>query len=313
MKPWMTTTALIALVGLTACTSPEDKIKRVVEGQLAKCKASTDTFYDVMIGDEKSPILREVCDLPVDNIKQTDPFHGVAKTGPYDWILSVDAENGVWVLNQVDYEPMTEALGALGMADPDEASMTKAADALGRAQEGLPDSEWVRVTRVEQAMQARDRQRGKDKVDPSGLGSAQAPYEENLAWAKSKSPETQAKMQLALIGAYKKYSTKLQDAYDGLGSQDSYYEASISAAQKEKDTKTVESYTAELAKMQAERPAEQKMLMDRKGLAFDLICKTISELTAVSDAEVAKSVEAAKATNCSPDARPKSEEEPAVP
>ncbi len=313
MKPWMTTTALIALVGLTACTSQEDKIKRVVEGQLAKCKASTDTFYDVMIGDEKSPILREVCDLPVDNIKQTDPFHGVAKTGPYDWILSVDAENGVWVLNQVDYEPMTEALGALGMADPDEASMTKAADALGRAQEGLPDSEWVRVTRVEQAMQARDRQRGKDKVDPSGLGSAKAPYEENLAWAKAKNPETQAKMQLALIGAYKKYSTKLQDAYDGLGSQDSYYEASISAAQKEKDTKTVESYTAELAKMQAERPAEKKMLMDRKGLAFDLICKTISELPSVSDAEVAKSVEAAKATNCSPDARPKYEDEPAVP
>jgi hypothetical protein len=105
----------------------------------------------------------------------------------------------------------------------------------------------------------------------------------------------------------------LQDAYDGLGSQDSYYEASISAAQKEKDTKTVESYTAELAKMQAERPAEKKMLMDRKGLAFDLICKTISELPSVSDAEVATSVEAAKATNCSPDARPKYEEELAVP
>ena len=62
-----------------------------------------------------------------------------------------------------------------------------------------------------------------------------------------------------------------------------------------------------------QRPAEKKVLMDRQGLAFDLICKTISELPTVSDAEVAKTVEAAKATNCSPDARPKYEEEIAVP
>lgn len=309
MKVWKTTLCVVLLSGLAACqTSHEDKIKRVIDGHLAKCKAAEGTFYDVEIDDEKARILREVCSLPVDNVKQTDEFHAIAKTGPYDWLLSVDKETAVWVLNAVDYEPMTDALSALAAADPDETSMTKAVAALGEAEKGLPDSEWVRVTRVEQAMKLRDKQRGKDKEDPTGLGSAKGVYEANLAWAKQKDPNTQAKIQLAFIEAYKKYMFKLQDAFDGLGGQDEWYEASIRAAQKEKDTKTVDEYTAELAKLRAERPAEKKMLMDRKALAFDMLCKTISELPTVTDAEVAKGVDSAKATNCAPDARPKYDE-----
>lgn len=309
MKVWKTAVTLVLFSSLVACqTSHEEKIKRVVEGQVAKCKAAEGTFYDIELDDEKHPILREVCSMPIDNIKQTDEFHGVAKTGPYDWLLSIDKETAVWVLNAVDYEPMTDALSALAASDPDETTMSKAVNALGEAEKGLPDSEWVRVTRVEQAFQLRDKQRGKDKDDPTGLGSAREIYEANLAWAKQKDPNVQAKIQLAFINAYKKYMFKLQDAFDGLGGQDDWYEASIRAAEKEKDTKTVEEYTAELAKLRAERPAEKKMLMDRKALAFDMVCKTISELPTVTDAEVGKAVDAAKTMNCAPDARPKYEE-----
>lgn len=314
MKLWKLWMGVVVLGTSVACqTSNEEKIKRVVESQIAKCKATSETFFEVEIDDEKSKILREVCDMPIEGIKQTDEFHAIAKTGPYDWLLSIDKETGVWILNDVDYEPMSDALSALAAADPDEASMQKVVDALGKAEEGLPDSEWVRVTRVEEALKLRDKQRGKDKDDPTGLGTAKPVYEANLAWAKQKGPDIQAKIQVAYIQGYKKYMMKLQDAFDGLGGQDDWYEASIRAAEKEKDTKTVEEYTAELAKLRAERPAEKKMLMERKAVAFDAVCASIAELPVVQDPEVAKAVDAVKATNCAPEARPKYEEEVPAP
>ncbi|MEZ4458749.1 MAG: hypothetical protein R3E66_03285 [bacterium] len=314
MKTWKTTAMLLVLAGAVACqTSDEEKLTRIVEGQLTKCKAAEGVFFDVEIDDEKSPILREVCELPVTDVKRTDEFHAVAKTGPYLWLFKIHDEHGVWILTEVDYEPMSDALSALNVSDPDEESMKKAVDALGKAEDGLPDNSWIRITRVEQAMKLRDKQRGKDKVDPAGLGDAKAVYEANLAWAKAKSPDAQAKMMLTYIDAYKRYMTKLQDAYDGLGGQDEWLESAIRAAEKEKDTKTVETYTADLEKQRAERPGEQKMLMERKGLAFDAVCAAIAQLPTVSDAEVAKAVDAAKATDCKPESRPKFEEAPPEP
>lgn len=314
MNFWTKAAVVACLVTLFGCqTSDEEKIKRVVEGHLTKCKAAEGTFYNVEIDDKKSPILRSVCELPVENITLPDEFHAIAKTGPYDWLLRISNETGVWVLTGVDYEPVSDALNAINVQSPDEESMKEAVDALTKAMEGLPDSQWVRVTRVEQALKLRDRQRGKDKVDPAGLGDAKEIYETDLAWAKSKSPDAQAKIMLAYIDAYKKYLTKLQDAADGLGSQDEWLESAIRQAQKDKDTKTVETYTADLEKARAERPAERKILVERQGLAFDAMCAAIAQLPDVSDAELAKSVAAAKATNCAIDARPKLEEEAPVP
>lgn len=305
---------LILLMFTTlGCTSDEDKIQKIFDARIAECLMSSGDFFEVKRNKGKDEILRAACEIPPTPPRLKDEFHAKIKTGPYNWLFGVDDETGVWVLATVQWEELEQARRHLEGGDTQDV-MERAEEKLKIAQEALPDNAWIRVSRVENALRLRTKLRGKDKETTTTLGAAGPIYEENLKWADEKSKPAAAKIRVAYLDHYAKYKAKLEMARKYLGSQDEAYEASIEAAVKEKDEKTIKNYTEELEKMRAERPAMRKLLTERLGKQFDATCKVVAELSTEGledDADLIELVNSHKSgVNCSPDARPKLEEAP---
>lgn len=311
MTDWAKLAGILACVALIGCTSDEEKIKKVIDEQIAKCKTSADTFVEVDVAGGKSLVLTEVCHLPLEGPVLVDEFHARANTGPFFWILGLDKELSVWVLNEVTYDPIIVAKREIESRNATPESLAKADSMLAEAEKALPDSSWVRLSRVENALRLRGMVRGKDTQNPAGLGDAQAVIDANLAWAKAKNPADAAKIQLAVIEHLDDYFRRLRSSAEGLGSRDDWYRASIEQAKKDKDVKTVTEYQAELDKILAERPAERKTLVERMGQIFDQTCAMIGDLKSdgIEDSELKKQVDARKSSaKCAPEDRPKVED-----
>jgi len=307
---------IILMTAALGCTSEEDKIKKVFDDRIADCLMSSEDFVAIKRNKGTDEILRMACELPADGPRLKDEFHAKIKTGPYSWLFGVDDETGVWVLSTVQWEQLEKARHHLAGEDLADI-MQRAEVELKGAQETLPESAWIRVARVENALKLRTKLRGKDKTTTATIGDAAPIYEENLKWADANDKVAAAKIRLAYLDHYSQYKNKLEMARKYLGSQDEAYENSIAAAIKEKDEKTIKNYTEELEKMRAERPAMRKQITDRLGLQFDAYCKVAAELSVegLDDPELADLKELVNATktgvDCSPSARPKLEEAPA--
>ena len=306
---------VLVLLVASGCTSNEEKIRKVMDKQLVECRAAEGPFFDVkLFDDETSEILKAACEEEPTDIKQTDEFHGVGKTGPYDWLLTTDKETGVWILTSVTWEPMEDARSALAGKEPSVEQREEAEEALLKVQEVYPDHPWVRMTRVENALALREETRKKDKENPLGLGDAKAIYEENLKWARENDKGAAAQMQLAKVRFYQDHKAKIQTAIDSLGGQDEWLEAAIRDMRKQGDDEGAAEYEADLEKRREERPAQRAELYERLGKLFDATCGAVSALNPadIEDADLKELAEATKSgIDCSPEARPKNPDEEA--
>lgn len=304
---WM---GVMACVGLIGCTSNEEKILKVIQPQIEACKASQDDFAEVETVDGKVQILTDACRMPLEGPVLVDEFHARANTGPYFWIVNLSKEHSIWTLNEVVYDPVHVAKREMEAKGATDESLAKADSMFAEAEKAMPENEWIRVSRVNNALRLRGMVRGKDTANPGGLGDAQPIVDQNLEWAKDK-PEAHAKILLAVIEHYGDYYGRLESSAENLGSRDDWYRASIEQAQKDGDKETVQEYTAELEKQIAERPAERQKLVDRMGQIFDSRCKYIGQLKAdgIEDSSLKERVSNLSANaKCTPDARPKVED-----
>lgn len=309
MQDWVKLLGFFACAGLVGCTSPEDKVKKIIDTQLEACKTVEEPFAEVMIEGGTASILSDACRMPLEGPTLVDEFHARANTGPYFWILGLDKEFSVWVLREVTYDPVTVAKREMEAKNATAESLAKADSLFAEAEKAMPDNAWIRQARVENALRLRGMVRGKDTESPAGLGDAQAVVDNNIEWASSR-PAEAAQIQLKVLKHLGDYYRRLEDSAQNLGSRDDWYTASIELAKKEGDDKTFREYTEELAKQIAERPAERQTLVDRMGQVFDLRCKYITQMKVdgIEDTELRDQVQSTLSNaKCTPEDRPKIE------
>lgn len=290
---------------LVGCTPDEEKVARVIEQGLAECKKAEGDFAEITVVGGKDEMLKVVCEKEVTDLKLIDEYHASAKVGPSDWLVGVDSETGVWVLTQVDWEALNDARTQLREEDPPKDARARAETALAKAQEQMPESIWVRKTRLENLLALRATERGKSD-DATALGeTAQKVFDDAVAWARENNkPELSAELRVMLVDYYKDYASKLEMAFENIGGQDEWLQNLIKQAEKDGNKEDAENYRKTLEDSLANRDTEIAQMNARIADSKKKACEYLSQLDPSGlEGPLRERVVALKdGTNCSPEA-----------
>ncbi len=294
--------AIVALGFVAGCTPDEEKVQRVIERGLQECKEAEGPFAEVTVVGDKDEVLKAACEKEIKDLKMIDEYHASAKVGPYDWTIGVDSETGVWTLTQVDWETLGEARRSIRGEDPPKDARVRAEKAFAKAQQEMPESEWIRKARIENLLELRTVQRGKSD-DPVSLGDAGPVLQESINWAEQNDNAAfAAELRMMLVDYYQDYASKLQMAFDNIGSSDEHLEALINQARKDGNQEDLEKYTKTLEEARAGRDEEYAEMEALIAGAKKNACQYLSKLSPIAlDADLAKRASEMKAgVDCSP-------------
>lgn len=297
--------AALVLATLTACTPDEEKITRVIEQGLTDCKKAEGDFAAINVIGGNDEVLVATCDAEIKDLKILDEFHASARVGPYTWLVGVENETGVWVLTQVDWEALEEARRHLAGDEPPKDARQRAETALARAQAEMPESEWVRLKRLENLLALRETERASGKT-PTALGdAAQKAFDESLAYAaKNENPALAANLRMMVAEYYADYASKLNAAFDNIGGQDEWLESLIEQAKKDGNKEDLANYTKTLEETLAGRDEEIATMNANIADARKRACEQLAKLdTSALEGDVREAATALKSgTDCSPEA-----------
>ncbi len=300
---------LLAAFGL-GCTPDEEKITKMLQGHLEKCKATEDgeIMAQIKLFDgSMEPMLVEACAEPVTELAIDSGVTATAKTGPYTWNISQHPDSGVWVASGVQWTDLHNPLRTLADDDdPDAGTLQNAIDQIAKAEAAYPKSAYVRARHMELLLKHRKKTRNKKgQTDITGLGKeAQTYYEGLIAWSSENNNKDLANdARLMVIDYLSGYKNFLDMAMDTLGSRDDVLATSIREAEKEGKTEEAEQYRKELEESQAERPAQRKDLEERQAKVKERQCKEVAALDAQGvkdDTLKERIVQVKKSIQCAP-------------
>lgn len=263
------------------CTPDEEKITKLFQGGVEECKKSTKEFAEVeLFNKSKELVLRSACDEPLGKVTIVDGLSASAPMGPYQWLSGIDKESGIWVIKGIVWDELSQAKRLAELNDPEPEDLERAEKELAAAQEQLPTSSWIRLTRLKNHLNRQAVRRRKEADPEPSLGQEpQAYFEATLAWAKERSDaDSAAQARYLVIDYLKRYKRTTEDGLDNLGSGDEALERVIAQAKLEKDKDTEQKYTETLEKERAERPERQAKLEKRRDALQALICKEVAGL-----------------------------------
>lgn len=250
----------LTLLASAACTPTEQKIAKKFDDAISRCKGTQETFAELKLSHgEARKILRSACAIPIGKVKMTDAFHGEATMGPYTLRAGQEDKTGIWVLASIDWEPMSTALAELDAQDRDEASFARVVKALGEAEPGMPDEPWIKVTRFENMLAIRKRERAK-AADTSLGKETEDYYNAIIKWAAEKNqPAVAQKVRLMVVDYYNAYTQFLSQNLEA-GDADERLKTAIQHAEnKEQAAK----YQEELDKLVKAREAAAKVAKEK--------------------------------------------------
>jgi hypothetical protein len=280
-KSLIVTTLALVSAGLVACTSPDEKIRRVMTQALEKCNQTQGDFYDVPLFDGTDEILRDTCSNPPENLKIIDEYHASVQTGPYEWLFGVNSETGVWVLSSVRWKTMTQVRQLRSDEDLPKDALERGETLLKKVQDTVPTSTWIRKERLQNILDLRHKERPSEKgPGKASLGAADPIYQDFLAWCQqNEQAEVEVYGRTMVISYFSRYQEKIEISLDGLGSQDEWLESLIKRAVTEKDKENREKYAKELADRRIERPKIEQGLQDQLQLVQANICRETKSLS----------------------------------
>ncbi|MEC9442076.1 MAG: hypothetical protein VYE40_13315 [Myxococcota bacterium] len=299
-------TALLAALALTfigGCTPPDELIKKMLGGHLEKCKSAEGDFAEIKLFDGNTEkILKSTCEEPVTELVIEDKIKASAKIGPYKWLIGQNPDSGVWVVSGIEWREMTDAQRILSEDDPDANTLEAGAKHFEDVEKALPNSPWVKLSRLELLLQLRKKTRNKkdqkEESDITGLGErAQTQYNAIQEWAKANSnADLATKSRVMIIDYYRNYNNFIDNALETQGSGDEHLQNAIKMAEKEKNEADAEKYRKELERVTAERVVETERLTKRQKALKKAMCEEIAMLSAdgIKDDALKSSAIAAK-------------------
>lgn len=296
---WHIGIPLIALicVGLIGCKSEEEKARSALEEAVEKCRNAEGDgpWHEVeVVGGETEEILALTCQEEITDFELLDEFEAVARTGPTEWRVGRDSETRVWVPMSAEWRDLSDALSAVDQEDDSIESLEYAEERLAKAQDTVPESAFIRLTRLENLLDLRAKKRKNDKDEPWKLGdNARTYYEKTLAWAeKNDRLDVGVEARYMVVENLEDYLDYLEQAMDSLGSQDEWLEKSIKASEDQGDEEAAEETRKELEQRRADRPRKRETLEERIAATKAFLCEQLSQLSpaGVSDPDLKKMV-----------------------
>ena len=153
-------------------------------------------------------------------------------------------------------------------------------------EKALPDSPWVKISRLELLLNLRKKTRNKkdkkEESDITGLGArAQAQYDAIQEWAKkNNNADLATQSRVMIIDYYRNYNSFIDGALETQGSGDEHLQNAIKMAEKEKNEADAEKYRKELERVTAERVLETERLTKRQKELKKAMCAEIAMLSA---------------------------------
>lgn len=275
---------LVSLGALTGCTSDEEKAMNAITKEVEECrKAQPDgPFYEVELFDsENDKVLHVTCAEEVSDFKMISKVSAEAYTGPVRWGVRVDKETGLWTLVGADWSALNRAMGAIDESDPSAESMGYAEEHFAKAQDQMPGSAMIRLRRLENLLELRDKQRGKDTPDPVSIGpDAQKHYDETMAWAKENDDlDTQVEAQYLVVSHASDYLDKIDMVLSSDGSSDEWLIKAAEQAEKEGKTEKAEEYRQELEETRQKRAETMELFTERRKKAEVYLCEQAAKLS----------------------------------
>lgn len=276
--------ALLALTAAAAsgCSDKKKKASKVINEAVEKCRSSDETFHEVELlkGAETQEVLAATCEEELGEVKMVDEFSAEAELGPYLWRAGLDQETGIWTMQSVDWETLSQARKRLGRESLDENVLKHAEKQLAKAQRQYPESSWIRLERLGVLLQLRSRDR---ELAQSGLelgDEVTEHLEETLQWARdSENQGAEAKAQLRIVGYYRDFLDQVANARDAMGSQDVHLKRSAELAEEEGNPEEAEKYRTQLEELKEKRPEKRKQFDELTEETELLLCERVPDLS----------------------------------
>lgn len=293
--------ALLLVSASAGCANHEEKATVAINEAVQSCRdASADqAFYGVERFDGgQDEILRVACLKDIANFEIENNLTASATTGPVVWNAQRSMETDAWSVKGVAWPDLERARRALNENDPTQEQLTYANTHLESAQKDVPESAWIRLTRLDTLLKLRTKTRKADTPNPTTIGDeAQKQFDETVAWAKTNDDlDTQVAAQYMVVEHLEKYMNRVEMILESDGSGDDWLIKSAEVAEKEGRTEEAEKYRQELEDTQTKRAEDQEIYGKRKVELHAALCAHVAELSpsGVTDAALAKRVSAKK-------------------
>ncbi len=301
----------------TGCTSEKEKAMNAITKAVEECRKAEPEgrFYKVKLFDDKADeILHVACKEEIGKFEMTSDVSAHAFTGPVRWGVRVDKETGLWTLYGAEWSNLQRARSALKDGDPSEESLGYAAEHFAKAQEEMPSSAWLRLRRLEAALDLRMKTRKADSPNPVSIGeNAQKVYDETMAWAKENDDlDTEVEAQYLVVNHLNKYLGRIDMVLSSDGSSDEWLIKAAEQAEKDGETEKAEEYRKEVEEAQKKREQTHELFTERRKKATALLCEEASKLqpAGVENGDLQQQVVALKGSlDCMKKAKPVAEGE----
>lgn len=272
----------LTIAAASGCSDKKKKAAKVINEAVEECRASDETFHEVKLlkGAETQEVLTATCEEELGEVKMVDEFSAETELGPYLWRAGLDQETGIWTMQSVDWETLSQARKRLGREGLDENVLKHAEKQLAKAQQQYPESSWIRLERLDIRLRLRTRNRD---LEQSGLelgDEVTEHLEETLQWARdSKNREAELKAQLRIVDYYLDFLDQVASAREAMGSQDVQLKRSAELAEEEGNTEAAEEYRTQLEKLKEERPEKKERFDELTAETESLLCERIPKLS----------------------------------
>lgn len=294
----------VATTSLIGCKNDQERINLVVTRAIDDCKTGTETFYELTLFDKsKRSVLRQVCDEPMGEIEMLSEWSAKVQTGPVTWIAGHDKATSAWVVTDVQWEDLDRARRLRLDTDATPDVYELAETSLAAAQKAYPDNGWIRMERLRNLLDLRNKTRAAGEEEPWSIGpAARAHLEELVAWAgENNQADLAAEARLLAYDQLRVYRNRQLSALDAIGSQDAWTEKAIEMAIKEGRADEARERRAELEESQANAEKEREIVNARIEATSRAICDELGKLSAsgVSDADLrARVTSTIESTRC---------------
>lgn len=290
---------LFSALALSGCMKPEDKVKNVVMPLIEKCKASPERFFEVTLYDKsKRQVFQEACQQPAAEVELTSEWGARVMTGPVEWVAGLDKASGAWTLNEVSWEAFDRVKRMRDASELDAEAMEQVEKGLAKSQQELPSSAWLRLERMQNLLNMRQKTRTFQEARPISIGERGEAYMTELeAWSKQeKRPEVLVEARLKVIAHLQHYRGRQESAVESVGAQDEWLERSIQVSLKEGNKAAAEAAKKELEDKRSRAGQERELLLQRVAEAKRVICEEIGRiaLEGVENAELKSQVDGAR-------------------
>lgn len=274
---------LVALGSLAGCTDQEKKAEEALQKAVNECRSDRPdgAFVEVDVHDDTQEVLQKACEKDFEGFEMTSDVSAEATTGPVTWGGRIDKSSGIWTLYSANFESLDRARNLVEEDDLSENDYERADELFAKAQEQVPESAWIRVHRLDNLLELREKTRDNGEGRPYHIGDRASDYlEETLEWTdENDDPDTAARTQQLVVDYTLDYLDMARDVRDSESSTDEWLEEAAEKAEEDGDDEEAEEYREQIELTDKRRKIKEDLYEKLTDRATAYACEKIDDIS----------------------------------